>query len=205
MTKNNKVIRNMGWDIKKVSDLFNIETGTTPSTRTPAYWDNGTVNWITPTDLSHNEGKIYISTSERKVTKKALDENNLTLLPKKSLVLSTRAPVGYVAILENEAAFNQGCKGLVAKMEISPEFYYYYLISIRRVLENKSSGSTFKELAKDFLEKTEIPMPSLSEQKDIAAILLSIDARAECAKKQLEKIERIKRSFVNEFFLKGNQ
>lgn len=185
-----------GWEEKKLSELFRIETGTTPSTRSSEYWDNATVNWITPTDLSHNVGNVYISGSERKVTPKAVDENNLTLLPKKSLILSTRAPVGYVAVLENEAVFNQGCKGLVPKVQLCPEFYYYCLLSKQKMLENRSSGSTFKELGKDLLEKVLLPFPSLAEQQRISQALSVLDARLENIERQKEKLQRIKISLM---------
>ena len=184
------------WEEKKLSELFKIETGTTPSTRIAAYWDGGRVNWITPTDLSHNEGGIYITESERKVTQKAVDESNLTLLPKNSLIISTRAPVGYVAVLQGEAVFNQGCKGLVAKIELSPEFYYYCLISKKTLLNNRSSGSTFKELAKDILEKVELPAPSLPEQKRIVEILSAVDERIDAVNQKIEKIEKLRKELA---------
>lgn len=191
------------WEQKTLADLFKIETGTTPSTRNAAYWNNGTVNWITPTDLSHNVGGIYITESERKVTQKAVDENNLTLLSKDSLIISTRAPVGYVAVLQGEAVFNQGCKGLVPKVKLSPEFYYYCLISKRTLLNNRSSGSTFKELAKDLLEKVELPAPSLSEQKRIVEIISAVDERIEKSNRKISGIEKIKNGMMGRLFSNG--
>jgi type I restriction enzyme S subunit len=196
-------IQKSKWETRRVSDLFKIETGSTPSTRCSEYWDGGTVNWITPKDLSHNEGKVYISGSERKVTTKALDENNLTLLPKGSLILSTRAPVGYVAVLNGAAVFNQGCKGLVPAADLSPEFYYYCLISKRGLLENRSSGSTFKELPKDVLEKVRLPFPSLPEQKKIVEILSVVDERLKKVGLKLAKIERLKRELMKTLFKSG--
>ncbi len=203
MVRDNSETKNVGWSNNRVSDLFKIETGTTPATRNADYWDNGTVNWITPTDLSHNEGGIYIAESERKITQKALDENNLTLLPKKSLIMSTRAPVGYVAVLRGEAVFNQGCKGLVPKIELSPEFYYYCLLSKRKLLENRSSGSTFKELTKDVLERVELPVPPLPEQKKIVEILSVVDERIETVNRKIEKIEKLKKKLVKTLFKDG--
>lgn len=191
------------WEEKKLSELFKIETGTTPSTRIAAYWGGGKVNWITPTDLSHNEGVIYVTESERKVTQKAVDESNLTLLPKNSLIISTRAPVGYVAVLQGEAVFNQGCKGLVPKTELSPEFYYYCLISKKTLLNNRSSGSTFKELAKDLLEKVKLPAPSLLEQKKIVEIISAVDERIEKANRKISAIEKIKNGMMRRLFSKG--
>src|SRR5215203_5605034 len=78
------------WSLKKISELFTIETGMTPSTRAKEYWEKGSINWITPTDLSEMNGKIYIFSSKRKITETAFKENNLALLPSHSIILSTR-------------------------------------------------------------------------------------------------------------------
>ena len=187
------------WEVKKASDLFVVETGTTPSTREPNYWNGGTVNWITPTDLSKLNGKIHIKNSERKITEKALKETSLAVMPKGSLVISTRAPVGYVAVLEEPATFNQGCKGLIPKShdEILSEFYCYYLLNKKQMLENLSSGSTFKELSKERLQNFDMPYPSLTEQKRIAELLLTVDKKTELERNEKARLERIKRGFMD--------
>ncbi|MGB9854674.1 MAG: restriction endonuclease subunit S [Candidatus Bathyarchaeales archaeon] len=187
------------WEINKVSDLFEVVTGTTPSTRQSDYWNEGTVNWITPTDLSKLNGKIHIKNSERKITEKALKETNLTLMPKGSIILSTRAPVGYVAVLEEPAAFNQGCKGLIPKKHdgILSEFYCYYLLNKKQMLENLSSGSTFKELPKERLQNFNIPSPSFAEQKRIAELLLTIDKKIDIERSQKTRLEQIKRGLMD--------
>jgi len=169
------------WEVKKVIDLFKVETGTTPSTKQKEYWDGGHINWITPADMSKLNGKIYIKDSERKITEKGLKETNLTLMSTGSIIISTRAPVGYVAIIEGNATFNQGCKGLIPKNtnEINPEFYTYYLLSKKTTLEHSSGGSTFKELSKNTLEKFKVPLPPLPEQQKIAEILSTVDKRLE--------------------------
>lgn len=188
------------WKIAKVIDLFEVETGTTPSTKQKEYWENGSINWITPTDLSRLNGKIYIEESERKITEKALKDANLTLLPKDSIIISTRAPVGYVSVLLEPAAFNQGCKGLIIKNpdSVHSEFYYYYILSKKRFLENQSSGSTFKELSKDALGRFQIPLPPLPEQRRIAEVLSIVDRKLEFERRRRGKLERIKRGMMNE-------
>jgi len=182
------------WKVVNVFDLFSIETGTTPSTKKKEYWENGTINWFTPTDLSKLNGKIFLEDSERKITSIALKEPNLTIIPKGSILISTRAPVGYVAVLKREGTFNQGCKGLVPKKcnEMSSEFYCYYFISIKKKLENLSGGSTFRELSKAMLEKIKIPLPPLQEQQKIAEILLTVDKKLEIERRRRERLERIK-------------
>lgn len=188
-----------GWEIKKVMDLFEVETGTTPATRNAEYWENGTVTWLTPTDLSTVKG-VYLGDSKRKVTDRALKETNLTLLPKGSILLSTRAPVGYAAIIMQDSTFNQGCKGLIPKANFksTEEFYCYYLIKSKTLLQNLSSGSTFKELAKDRLENFLVPVPPVSERHKISEILLKLDKELEADRRELIYLRKIKKGFMNE-------
>ena len=192
------------WETRSVIDLFQVETGTTPSTREKEYWSNGSVNWITPTDLSKLNG-IYIEESERKITPKALKETNLALMPAGSLVLSTRAPVGYVAVLKQAATFNQGCKGLVPKDhdKVCPEFYYYLFTSMKSILQNLSGGSTFKELSKEKLKNLKIPLPPLPEQRKIAEILSTVDDAIQKVNEAIQRTERLKRGLMQKLLTKG--
>ena len=193
------------WEIKKIIELFNVQTGTTPSTKNQEYWRGGHINWITPSDMSKLNAKLSIKNSERKITEKGLKETNLTLIPTASIIISTRAPVGYVAITEGEATFNQGCKGLIAKnkKEISPEFYAYYLLSKKKILENSSGGSTFKELAKNILENFVVPFPPIPEQEKIAEILLTVDEVIEKVDEAVKKTQRLKKGLMQELLTKG--
>ena len=193
------------WKVKKVEDLFVVKTGTTPSTRQEEYWNDGTVNWITPTDLSRVNGNIRIKSGERKITEKALKETNLTLLPRGSIIISTRAPVGYVAILEDSATFNQGCKGLIPKnsSEVSPEFYCYYLLNKKQMLQNLSGGSTFKELSKERLQKLYVPHLSLDEQKSIVGVLGVVDSAIQKTSEVIAKTERLKKGLMQTLLTRG--
>ncbi|MEM2585057.1 MAG: restriction endonuclease subunit S [Thermoproteota archaeon] len=188
----------INWEIKKVADLFSVETGTTPSTKNSEYWQEGEVNWFTPLDLSKLNGKIRIRESERKITRKALKDYNLTLIPLGSLILSTRAPVGYVAVLEEGGTFNQGCKGLIPRdKEVESLFYAYYLLHKKDVLQNLSGGSTFKELSKTMLENVKVPLPPIVEQRAIAEILSVVDQKLEFERKERERLERIKQGLMD--------
>jgi type I restriction enzyme S subunit len=193
------------WKLETVSDLFTVETGTTPSTKKREYWDDGSINWITPTDLSKLNAKLRIRSGERKITEKALKETNLTLMPKGSLILSTRAPVGYVAVLEEEAAFNQGCKGLIPKNseEILSEFYCYYLSNKKQMLQNLSSGSTFKELSKDRLGRFAIPHLPIEEQGLVVGVLGVVDSAIGLVDKVIWKTERLKKGLMQTLLTKG--
>ncbi|MDI9418137.1 MAG: restriction endonuclease subunit S [Euryarchaeota archaeon] len=193
------------WDqTTKVINLFDVKTGTTPSTKHLEYWENGDIVWITPNDLSKTNGRIYINNSKRKVTRKALTNSNLNLLPENSIILSTRAPVGYVSLNSKVATINQGCKGLVPKdsEQTKTEFYYYYFKFIKPVLERFSGGSTFKELSKKALEEIVLPLPHSAEQCKIAAILSSVDAAIEQTDAIIAQTERMKTGLMQELFAK---
>ncbi|MDW5555547.1 restriction endonuclease subunit S [Methanosarcina sp.] len=189
------------WKSKKIIDLFDVKTGTTPSTKINEYWENGSINWFTPTDLSKSNGCIYINESERKITEKSLDELNLNLVPEKSIIISTRAPVGYVAVNKNPSTINQGCKVLVSRhSSIVPEFYYYVLKLNKYILESFSGGSTFKELSKKSLECIDLPFPPFSEQQKIAEILSTVDKAIEKSNAIISQAELLKRGLKKEFF-----
>lgn len=193
------------WKVYRVADLFMVETGTTPSTKRRDYWEDGRIDWFTPSDLSKLKGKIEIKNSERKINEKALRENNLILMPPGSIIMSTRAPVGYVSVLQDKATFNQGCKGLIIKDEknISTKFYCYYLLNKNQELQNLSSGSTFKELSKERLEKFKILLPPFPEQKKIAEILSTVDDAIAKVDEAIEKSQRLKKCLMEELLTKG--
>lgn len=193
------------WNPESLTELFDIVTGSTPSTKDERFWSDGNVVWVTPADLSQINSSIFINNSERKIAEVALNKSNLTILPIDSIILSTRAPVGYVAINKKELCFNQGCKGLVTKERdyVDPLFYYYYFSYIRNYLESISSGSTFKELSKDSLKNLSLPFPDKKEQTAIANILSTIDDAIQKADEAVKKTERIKKSMLQKLLTEG--
>jgi len=189
-----------GWYLKKIVDLFDIKTGTTPPTKVSKYWKEGTIQWYTPADLSNVGEKILLSESEKKITVEAYRETNINLIPSDSIILSTRAPVGTIGITKSDATFNQGCKGLIPRnvTETNVRFYYYYLQFKKSDLVNRSSGSTFKELSKDLLESYVVPVPESSEQKFIATILSTIDRKIELQRNRTAALEQLKQGLMND-------
>ena len=139
----------------KIEQLGKIISGGTPSTTNENYW-NGEVIWITPKDLSKNKSK-YIYTGERNITKDGLDNSSAKLLPANSVLLSSRAPIGYLAIAGCELTTNQGFKSIICDESIVlPEYLYYYLSTRIDELISISSGSTFLELSKSSFENFEL-------------------------------------------------
>jgi type I restriction enzyme S subunit len=193
-----------GWGLKSVGDLFDVKNGITPSTKQLEYWENGSINWFTPADLSKLHGKNYVNDSNRKITKTTLDKCNLTLMPLGSLIVSCRAPVGYVAILNEKAAFNQGCKGLIAKSSsVDYTFYLYCLLCSKKKLQAISGGSTFKELSKSAFLKFKVPYPPLPEQQKIADILSKVDEQIQQTEEIIEKTEELKKGLMQKLLTKG--
>lgn len=193
------------WGKTKLCTLFSVGTGSTPSTKCNEYWDEGSINWFTPTDLSKLRNSIMVKVSKRKITRIGMEDTNLTLLRKGTIIISTRAPVGYVAVLDEEATINQGCKALVAKdtNKAVSEYFAYYLIYKRSLLKNLSSGSTFRELSKNTLENVEIPLLPFPEQRKIAEILSIVDEAIEKVDEAIEKTERLKKGLMQELLTKG--
>jgi len=161
--------RDTQWEKKTVAKVAHVVAGGTPSTQVSEFW-NGTIPWITPKDMSLSASK-YVSDTGSHITAIGLQKSSATLFPPQSVILSTRAPVGYLAINTCEMSSNQGIKALVCDSEkILPDFLYYYLKIHIRDLETKASGSTFKELSTTSLQNFEIRLPKMDEQRHIAGI-----------------------------------
>lgn len=188
------------WEVRKVAELFTVETGTTPSTQNKEYWTNGTIEWFTPVDLSKLRDGNILDKSERKISEEAYDESSLTKIPKGSLIMSTRAPVGYVGLTSSDCTFNQGCKGLVPKKaDVLSKFYLHYFLFIRSELERNSGGSTFKELSKSSLEKIRVVSVPKEEQERIFSIIDSFDKTLDQSRHHRELSYVLKRKLTGSF------
>lgn len=154
----------------KIKDISAIINGSTPSTGNDSYW-NGDIPWITPKDLSSLRMRL-ISCGERNITKEGYNSCSTTLVPKNTVLLTSRAPIGYVAIAANPLCTNQGFKSIICDESIINHFYmYYWLLTRTRFLQNVAGGSTFKELSKQQLESLEIVVPDLRTQQHIVDIV----------------------------------
>lgn len=166
------------WIEYKIGDIGKIVGGATPSTRNEANFGND-ISWITPRDLSnHNHRHIY--KGERSITKEGYDSCSTQLVPKDSILISSRAPIGYVAIAGRELCTNQGFKSIVPdRSKVDPLFLYYAILHNLRGIKNLGSGTTFPEISGKVLENYRISIPKLEEQRRIAHILSSIDDKIE--------------------------
>lgn len=157
------------WEIKRSRFKFNIINGSTPKSAEESYW-GGDIVWITPEDLGKNSNKNIFS-GENNITKEGYLNCGTEIVPKGSIVLSTRAPIGHLSIAGVELCTNQGCKTLVKKRQDNPDYFYYLFFSFKPILNSLGKGTTFLELSKIDLQNLCIPVPPLPEQQAIAAFL----------------------------------
>lgn len=169
-----------GWRWRRIGDIATVVGGGTPSTRVAANF-NGDVPWITPRDLSSHSGR-RVESGERTLTRRGLESSGAKLLPPGAVLVSSRAPVGYVAIAGNQLATNQGFRSLVLMGGCHPDYFYYVLRVIRPLLESRANGSTFRELSGAALKEIEVPVPPEAAQRSIATALNALDDKAEVAR-----------------------
>ena len=154
-----------GWAWCRLGDIGEIIGGGTPSTSIEEYW-NGEISWITPADLSNYSDK-HIAQGKRNITQLGLDNSSAKLIPKGSILFSTRAPIGYVVIADRPLSTNQGFKSLSLSVNMSEEFVYYFLLAEKERIKLLASGTTFQELSASAFSKILIPLPPLAEQHRI--------------------------------------
>ncbi|MBQ8819244.1 restriction endonuclease subunit S [Campylobacter sp.] len=155
-----------GWEVKKLKDIGKISSGGTPSTSNDNNF-GGNIAWITPADLTGYKDK-FISKGKRNLSEEGLKNSSAKILPKGTILFSSRAPIGYVAIAQNEISTNQGFKNLTPNESAISEYVYYYLLGSKNLAEQSASGTTFKEISATAFSNLPIPLPPLSEQKAIA-------------------------------------
>ncbi len=158
-----------GWNLKRLGEATEIVNGGTPKSSINKYWQ-GSIQWVTPKDMGQLQND-YVSNTSRTISSLGLKKSSAKVIPANSVILSTRAPIGHVAINQVNMAFNQGCRGLIPLKEADGKFLFYFLKANRSLLNDLGVGTTFKELSKKALAEIQIPLPTLSEQKRIVAIL----------------------------------
>lgn len=167
------------WKKCKISDIGTVVGGATPSTKNPANYEHGTIAWITPKDLSSFSGR-YIERGERNITETGLKSCSTQLLPKNTVLFSSRAPIGYVAITANEVCTNQGFKSVIPNEDTDPLFLFYLLKYNKEKIEGMGSGTTFKEVSGNTMKNIVVSVPAdKKEQEKIASVLNAIDDKIE--------------------------
>ena len=166
------------WKTYKLSEIGQVIGGATPSTKVASNYD-GDISWITPKDLSLLSGR-YIYKGERSITNEGYNSCSCQMLPAGSILFSSRAPIGYIAIAGNELCTNQGFKSIVPNKEIVNSHFLYYLLSYEKNrIAEMGSGTTFMEISGNVMKNIEVKLPPISVQNKIAEILTSLDEKIE--------------------------
>ncbi len=188
------------WPVKTLGEIGQIVAGGTPSTNEPAFW-NGKIPWITPADLSGYREK-YIGHGEKFISEKGLAESSAKLMPAGAVLFSSRAPIGYVAIAQNPVCTNQGFKSVVPNKEVvDSEYLYHYLKFAKHLADDLASGTTFKEISGKNFAKISVPVPSITEQRQVVSkineLFSNIDAGASELKQSAANLDLYKQSVLN--------
>ena len=155
-----------------ISDIGTVVGGATPKTHVEEYW-NGEYRWITPAELQSNS--CYIYNSVRKLTKAGVDSCSLQEMPAGTVILSSRAPIGKVAIAGNTFYCNQGFKNIICSKRILPRYLYSLLLFNTKYLNSLGRGATFKEISKSIVENIRIPVPDMNLQQQFISFVEQVD------------------------------
>jgi type I restriction enzyme S subunit len=170
---------NSHWISCTISDLGTVVGGSTPSTKVSENYTDGKIPWITPKDLAGYNHR-YISRGERNITEQGFKSSSLQMLPQHSVLFTSRAPIGYIAIAENDLCTNQGFKSVVPNSETDYMFLYYLLKFNKENIENMGSGTTFKEVSGTTMRNIPVFVPEDKQtQQRIASVLSALDSKIE--------------------------
>ncbi|MDE5770244.1 MAG: restriction endonuclease subunit S [Ruminococcus sp.] len=189
------------WKECTISDLGEVVGGATPSTKKPENYKNGNISWITPKDLSTFSGRFIIR-GERNITEMGLNSCSTRLLPPNTVLFSSRAPIGYIAIAEKEMCTNQGFKSVIPNSDTDYMFLYYLLKFNKNNIENMGSGTTFKEVSGNTMKAIKVCVPvDIEEQRRIGAVLSAIDDKIELNTAINENLEQQAQTIFKSWFV----
>ena len=184
---------------RRLGDIAQIVGGATPSTKISEYWDGG-IPWITPKDLSGFDS-IYIEHGSRSISQDGLEHCSAKILPIGTVLYTSRAPIGYVAIATVPVTTNQGFKSLVLNVGYVPEYIYYLLKFSKSEIESYSSGGTFAEISANALAEVELDFPDEKHQRAIAKVLLNLDNKIQANQNISETLEEIAQTIFKSWFI----
>ena len=190
-----------GWEVGKTTDLGEIVAGGTPSTKHPEYYTENGIGWITPKDLSETNDK-YICHGERDITKIGLQKSSAKLMPKGSVLLSSRAPIGYVAVASAELCTNQGFKSVVPNERYGTEFVYYSIQNMVSYFKSLGTGSTFTEISKRDVENANVILPPKEYVLNFNNISTSLGEKRKNAEEENKELTSL-RDFLLPMLMNG--
>lgn len=186
-----------GWQVGSLADIGTIVGGSTPSKAKEEYYalsEQG-IPWITPKDLSTNKNK-YIYHGEVDITDIGYKNSSTRIMPEGSVLFSSRAPIGYIAIAANELCTNQGFKSVVPNENIGTEFIYYTLKANLETIQNLGSGSTFKEVSGSVMKNVPVLIPSFTSIKEFSAIVSTLTAQQKVLESQSQTLVGLRDSLL---------
>ena len=189
----------MSWPLVAIKDCCTVVGGGTPKREVEEYWDSRDVAWVTPKDIS-KIGSMFLDDAPEYISTKGFKSCAAHKLPKGSLLLTSRAPIGNVAITNKEMATNQGFKSLIPSKKVDIKYLYFCMLYSAKRLEAEGNGATFKEVSKKVVEGFKIPLPPLEIQKQIAAVLEKADQlRKDCRQMEQELNSLAQSVFIDMF------
>jgi type I restriction enzyme S subunit len=183
------------WKTKSINDLAVVIGGGTPDTTVKLYWD-GEIQWFTPSEVGKNK---YVDLSVRTITEEGLNNSSAKLLPRNTILLSSRATIGECSLSLRECATNQGFQSLVSK-KCNVDFLYYLIQTKKKDLIRKSCGSTFLEISANEVRKIQVSVPSEVEQQNIAGLLSLLDERITTQNKIIDKLQSLIKGIRHDIF-----
>ncbi len=183
------------WEQRKLGDVAKIVGGGTPSTNISNYW-NGNINWYSPTEIGN---QIFVNSSKKKITELGLKESSAKLLPgKKTILFTSRAGIGDMAIMKTDGSTNQGFQSWIVKPDIIDIYFLYSLGSkLKRQALRKASGSTFLEISNSEVKKLSLYLPDFEEQTIIGKIIKLIDKLITLQQRKLKLLNKLKKGLIN--------
>ncbi len=186
-----------GWKKNKLGNICTVVSGGTPKTENPSFWGKGHY-WVTPAEIKATDCFIY--KTERQITDEALKSTKLQLLPEGTVLLSSRAPIGKVAICGVPMYCNQGFKNCICSDAINNRFLFHFLKAKNELLNSLGRGATFKEISKSIVEDVDIDLPPLATQASIVAELDKINHIISQKKEQIKDLDKLAQSLFYEMF-----
>jgi type I restriction enzyme, S subunit len=178
-------VTSLGWTAAPLADVCKVVSGATPRTSVDDYW-GGDIAWVTPNDLSRDRSQ-FITHGERSLSQKGLEACSARIFPKGSVIYSSRAPIGYVAIADAQMTTNQGCKTAVPPEGIDSRYLYWYLVWRTPEIQSRASGTTFKEISGKAFGQTILVWPDLPQQRRIVEVLEDHISRLDAAERSLQQ------------------
>ena len=183
------------WAIGTISDLGTVVGGSTPSKAKPEYYTESGIAWITPKDLSINKSK-FVSHGENDITELGLKNSSAAIMPEGTVLFSSRAPIGYIAIAAGEVTTNQGFKSVVPKPEIGTPFVYFFLKNTLPVIEGMASGSTFKEVSGSTMKNVPAVIPDAEILAKFSDFCAPIFAQQRTLEEQNQSLAKLRDSLL---------